>query len=206
MDAHEFIIEFGKNNILPIDLDEHVIPALVKAGITDEIYPFYDSNLPEGTLSGHFVHEKIPRNDRGDFYMMATITYGPGTNELQRLVACKEVMHLFDPHHCQVTKPEEVQDLMEKMILPKDLVDPIADGDKALTDRMAVLQSVAILFPITARDTLLPLYRSKKIDLDKITELAELPKSIVVMVMSETWPKTLSDLLTWLKDKHTAKS
>jgi hypothetical protein len=206
MNAHDFIVSFGKKKFLPIDLDEHVLPALIEAGITDEIYPFYDSKLPEGSLSGYFLHEGDIPDGNGGYYRMATISYGPGSNEMQRLVACKEVLHLFDPEHCQVKTPDDVKNLIEKIILPPELADATTEGDKVFTDRLAILQAVAVLFPISARNVLLSAYKTKdetkKLNIDQIAELAELPRNIVAMVMSDSWPSTLASVLNVIAHIH----
>lgn len=201
MKVLEFIAEFSKKETLPIDLDDDVIPKLIEAGLTDEIYPFWDSQLPSGSLFGHFVHEEVP-DGIGGYKRVATVTYGQDSDEMQRLVACKETLHLFDPVHCRVSTEEEIEDLIGKMVLPPDLVEPISDGHKAFTDRLAILQAVAVLFPLAAREIVLPAYKAEKMSLKDVAELAELPEFIVAMVMDENWPKTLASVMTVIEHIH----
>jgi hypothetical protein len=59
-----------------------------------------------------------------------------------------------------------------------------------LTDRVAVAQALAVLFPFAARAVLLEPYRTKKIDIDVIAELAELPPKYVSAVMNDNWEST----------------
>jgi hypothetical protein len=61
--------------------------------------------------------------------------------------------------------------LVEKIILPPDMIDPITDGEHAASDRLAVLHAVAVLFPITAREILMPAYASKKLTPADISDL-----------------------------------
>jgi hypothetical protein len=203
MDGIKFLELFSQIETLPVDLDDHVLPELMKLGVTDEIYPFYDSKLPSGALSGLFVHENIPW-EGGTLKRMATIHYGPNPEEMQRLVACKECLHLLDPENCRVNTPEDLKHLISKIVLPPELVDANGDGYNVFTDRMAILQAVAVLFPLAARDILLPAYKAGKIDLEAIAELAELPTPVVVLVMSDEWPKIYGNVLKVLRHIHQA--
>jgi hypothetical protein len=47
-----------------------------------------------------------------------------------------------------------------------------------------------VLFPFAARAVLLEPYRTKKIDIDVIAELAELPPKYVSAVMNDNWEST----------------
>ncbi|MBG1233994.1 hypothetical protein [Aestuariivirga litoralis] len=205
MNVIDFITYFSGITSVPIDLEDHVIPKLVEAKLTDEIYPFYDSKLPPGKLTGHFVQEIIPTDAEGGTKRMATITYGANTDEMQRLAACKEAMSLFDPEHCQVNNQEEYDALVSKIVLPPELVDAVNEDGKVLTDRIAVLQAIAVLFPMAARNLLLPKYQEKKITLEEIAELVELPPFAARYVMSDTWPKTHENLLKLLQHIHQIK-
>jgi len=119
----------------------------------------------------------------------ADITYAAQIpHEWQRLVCCKELLHLLDPIETRVSRPEEIDKLVEKIILPSDLQDPFTDGIHALTDRVAVTYAAAILFPLGARAILLP-HLGKKLSLPKIAEMAEIPLRYAHTVMSEIWPE-----------------
>jgi hypothetical protein len=108
-------------------------------------------------------------------------------NEWQRLVCCKEMLHILDP--VGTCKPDDVEALVGKIILPADLQDPFTDGSHALADRVTITYATAILFPIAARQIFLPLYNDKKIDLVMIARAMEIPVRSAAIVMSDLWPE-----------------
>ena len=200
----EFVEECGKRNFLPIDLDRHVIPEIRARGVCDDIYCFLDPDLDIRSLRGHHVSEEIPWGE-GVTKIHATITYGRGTGETVRLVCCKEILHLLDPKSCQTSTVEEIEYLSGKIALPEGLVDP-TDGTQVLTDRMVLILALAVLFPMGARDILLPAYRAGKITLERIADDAELPPEHVAMVLHDSWPQYLASVLQFVKMLSELKS
>jgi hypothetical protein len=192
MHASALIKQFSEKTTLPIDIDKDVIVALREMGVTDEIYPFWDIHLDVGTLQGYCHREEIPNGD-GSFYFMTTIGFAKNGLEMERLVVCKELLHTLDPKKCRVSTAEKVYSLIAKLALRGDLMDPFSDDDDQ-ADRVAVLESLSILFPMAARNELLPFYKSEEITLAQISELAELPPSYVKVALSDTWPK-IHDIL-----------
>jgi hypothetical protein len=102
---------------------------------------------------------------------------------------------LLEPIESRVTKLEEVEKLIEKIILPPDLVDPFTDGLHAATDRVAVAHAIAALFPFAARGILLPKYNNG-LTLADVSVLAELPPRYVAIVMSDSWPEIHAMILS----------
>lgn len=84
-------------------------------------------------------------------------------NEWQRLVCCKEMLHILDP--VGTRKPDDVEALVGKIILPADLQDPFTDGSHALADRVTI------------------------IDLVMIARAMEIPVRSAAIVMSDLWPE-----------------
>ena len=56
-------------------------------------------------------------------------------------------------------------------------------------DRLMDIQAVAVLFPLAARNILLPAYQEEKIMPATLATLARLPERYVRWVMSEQWEK-----------------
>ena len=169
----------------PIDVEEHVKPELIALGVKDEIWFWADDKLNSGIIRGEIEHWEWPDND-GKITRCADITYASQMeHEWQRLVCCKEMLHILDP--IGTNKPEDVEALVEKIILPADLQDPFSDGQHALTDRVAVTYATAILFPLAARSTLMPVYEQRKISLRRIADQMELPLRSAALVMSDVW-------------------
>jgi hypothetical protein len=185
MSAKNLIQKFSKLDYLPVEIDL-VIGELRDLGIKDEIYPFWDPNLDPNILRGYIKHDEYTLPD-GTSRRVAEITYAKMGHEWERLVGCKELLHLLDPEGQRVWQPEDVERLVEKIILPPDLVDPVKDGPHALIDRVAITYAVATLFPFDARQVLMPAYTAKKLTLADIEVMAELPRRYVALVMSDEW-------------------
>lgn len=183
--AIDLIRDFSKRDRLPIDVQE-VVDAITARGIKDEIYYFWDHNLDATVLRGYIKHDEYPQPD-GTSRFVAEITYGKLGDEWERLVCCKELLHLVDPIENRAANAEAVERLVEKIVLPPDMVDPFSDGVHANSDRLAIIHAVAVLFPLAARNILLPAYTEKKLTPADISDLAELPPRYAVLVMSEQW-------------------
>jgi hypothetical protein len=185
MSAKDLIRKFSGLDYLPVDIDT-VVAELRSLGVKDEIYYFWDQNLDHAVLRGYIKIDEYPQLN-GHPTKIAEISYAKMGHEWERLVCCKELLHLLDPEDQRTWKPEDVNRLIEKIILPPDLVDPILDGVHALVDRVAIAYAVAMLFPLKAREIIMPAYQAKKFTLADIEEMAELPRRYVAMVMSDAW-------------------
>lgn len=186
MHASALIKTFSIKTALPIDIEKDVIAELRKMGVTDEIYAFWDLKLDVGTLQGYCHREEIPKD--GSSYFMTTIGFAKSGHEMERLVTCKELLHILDPKNCRVVSGDKVYGLMGKITLRADLIEPFSEKDDQ-SDRVAVLEALAILFPLAARDKLLPYYKSEELSLAEIAEYAELPPSYIKYALSDKWPE-----------------
>lgn len=186
MRASELIKSFSQSYKLPVEIDDVIRFMQEKLGITDEIYPFWDIELDVGTLQGYCHREEIPTG-RGSVYHMTTIGYAKSGHEMERLVACKELLHILDPHACRVSTGDAVYALISKIALRADLIEPFSQKDHD-SDRVAALEALAILFPLAARNELMKYYKSGELSLAKIAELTELPESYVAYVLDDSWP------------------
>lgn len=68
--------------------------------------------------------------------------------EWRRLVICKELLHLLDNHLETAQTRSQVDDLIEKIVLPAD----IPDGLATKSDRMGLLHAMMVMFPRDAID------------------------------------------------------
>jgi hypothetical protein len=181
----KLIKEFSKIETLPVEVSS-VVDAIRSMGVKDEIYYFWDTNLNPEILRGYIKHDQYPQPD-GTEKLVAEITYAKMGHEWERLVCCKELLHVIDPPSERTWKREDVDRLVSKITLPPDMADPFKDGKHTLNDRVAITYAVAMLFPFAARQILMPAYQAKKFTLADIEEIAELPRRYVATVMSETW-------------------
>jgi len=197
MQVKELISEFSAKETLPIDLKE-VEKALRAKGVGDdeEIYYFYDVELPSDTIAG-FVHsEKIPYG--GDWRLIHTITYAKMGEEMERLVCCKEMLHILDPDYLKAKTLEDVDQLISKIILPIEFANPWNDGQHANSDRIGIAHAIAVLMPLAATEILRPSLKAGKISIERIAEIAELPIFAVTLAMSDSWPDLHAKLIVRL--------
>jgi hypothetical protein len=115
----------------------------------------------------------------------------------QRLVVCKELIHILDPDYALTNTRKDVANLIKRMALPIDL--QALTNNQELNDRFGQLQALAVLFPRAARNLLLEPYNAKKITSKEIAALAEIPVHYVAFLMSDEWEKIYSLLLTDVK-------
>jgi hypothetical protein len=105
--------------------------------------------------------------------------------EWQRLVCCKELLHLLDPQGHRTNTPAHVKLQIERIALPPGMETIRTDGMRVWGDRLADLQAIALLFPMEARRVLVG--KVDKIGPDNIARLVRLPEKYVRWVMSPQW-------------------
>lgn len=113
--------------------------------------------------------------------------------EWQRLVCCKELLHLMDPAGYKTNTPEHVKEQIERIALPPGMESIKTDGMRVWGDRLADLQAVALLFPMEARRVLVA--NADKIGPENIARLARLPEKYVRWVMSPQWDEMYPTIL-----------
>jgi hypothetical protein len=96
-------------------------------------------------------------------------------------------LHILDPEENRVKNQEELRQQFEKIVLPTEFQDPIKDGVKVLSDRLATYLAVAVLFPWTTRQILMPAYTERKLTLEDIARIVDIPLRYVALVMDDRW-------------------
>ncbi len=195
----DLIEKFSTFTTLPIDIENDVIAELRRMGVEDKIFPFWDIELDSGTLQGYCHREEIPEGDTS--YFLTTIGYAKNGHEMERLVCCKELVHILDPQNCRASTAEKVYGLISKIALRADLVEPFSTQDDQ-SDRVAILEALAIMFPLSVREIILPYYASGEKTLAEIADLAELPESYVQYALSDAWPDIHSILIDGRKHRE----
>lgn len=188
MQVKKLIAEFSTKEKLPIELKE-VEKALRANGVEadEEIYYFYDVELPPDSFAG-FVHsEKIPFG-ADDWRLLHTITYAKMGEPMERLVCCKEMLHILDPDYLKANTIETVNRLISEIILPPDFTNFVNNGAHANSDMIGIAHAIAVLMPLAAIEILRPALKAGKISIERIAEIAELPIFAVSAAMSDPWP------------------
>lgn len=187
MSLLKLINEFAKREVAPVEVDD-IVDFIRGLGIMDEIY-FWDADFNTDIVKGTLHHWEY--QVEGWTVRVADIhTAKSLTLEEKRLAEVKELLHILDQRVDRADTVEDVAALIEKIVLPPNLTDPVTDGNQVWSDRIAILHAVAVLLPMATRNLLLPKYREGEITLDEIVELVALPKPYVAVAMSEDWAST----------------
>ncbi|BAB49065.1 hypothetical protein [Mesorhizobium japonicum] len=188
MSAAKLIQAFSKRTEVPIDIIDDVIPAVRKLGFDGEIYWFY-ADVDPTVLRGSVVHWSYPTSPGGPEINVAEITVAKALpDDWRRFVACKELIHLLDPVGSQVKSEADFAKLIERLSLPTEMQDFKEDGMKVLTDRIAITQALAVLFPLAARDELYGPFKEGKIPLADVARIVDIPTRYVALAMTEFYP------------------
>jgi hypothetical protein len=111
----------------------------------------------------------------------------------QRLVCCKELLHLMDPAEYKTKTPEHVKKQIERIALPPGMEPIRTDGMRVWGDKLADLQAIALLFPMEARRVLMS--KVDQIGPENIARVAKLPEKYVRWVMSPQWDEMYPTIL-----------
>lgn len=185
MEVRDLIAHFAAREVVPVDVQDDVVPVLKEIG-GFELYFWPNEKINTDIFKGSITHWEYPIGK--DVQTVYDISYSTNmSTDWQRLVCCKELVHILDPVDHRVMTDESFSRLIEKIVLPPGMGDA-SDGAKVLSDRVAIYYALAILFPWATRQ----LFKEAKdkISIDKIAEIVDLPVVYVQLVMHEVWEET----------------
>jgi hypothetical protein len=187
MRTSELIKEFADRTTLPIDVND-VLACLREHKHDDEVEFIgvtIDADVLLGAIKVFYASNGVYDPDPT---RMVNIYYRrEETTAWQRMICCKELVHLLDPPDAHTNAPEDIERLAEKIGLPPEMQDPTSDGFAANVDRLAEFRATALLFPLAARNLLMAPYKAGTIRLAEIAALADIPSRYVGFAMSDYW-------------------
>lgn len=198
MKISDLIRHFMAVESVPLDIEDDIVPVLRDNGVKDDFFVF-EVEMDDASLRGKLVHwepwEYPTGPGRDDTVVCVADIYIAKSlpPEWKRLVACKELLHVLDSEECRVYKPDDIDNLIRRIGLPIEAQDPIADGTQVQSDRMAIYEAVAVLFPMAVRNLLMPAYKADKLTIDDIASLIDIPPRYVWVVMHEVWDRAHAD-------------
>jgi hypothetical protein len=178
---------FSCHTKLPIrlpDVEEHVMEAAAITSITT--YPA-DLDLIDGFV-WHYKW-RAPYGDQLEHALVfykRTLTLGE-----QRIVRCKEVLHLLDGDEETSRTRDRVNDLIADMCLPFNIPASTLQGQK---DRMGILPALTVLLPRDALEILRPLYQSGAMTAAAIAEIAQIPEEWAELCLGDEWRHVVENL------------
>ncbi|SCB33881.1 hypothetical protein GA0061101_10810 [Rhizobium lusitanum] len=104
----------------------------------------------------------------------------------QRLVCCKELIHVLDSPAVRTNKKSEVIQLGDKLTDKTRHFKGTADLQWFFDD-LAIYQALAMLFPFSLREEIMGAYVAGKVTDEMLAEAAQIPVEYVRTVMSDGW-------------------
>lgn len=177
---------FEAKNMLRIEVQE-VADFLVANGSQDRIILRPEPMNP-GELVGVYYQYTTHAAPYAQPDFVTLIVYPSNAPlEMQRLVCCKELIHVCDGKVARTDTLEEVDALCEKLLGPMTSDDYGIADIMASVDRFALYQGLALLFPWAARETALALIAQDKATESDVAEWACLPLGLAKFVLSDEW-------------------
>ena len=209
MEAHDLLKAFEGQTKLPVDVND-VLAVLRNAGHADNV-AFIGADLDPDILQGAIKIWHARPTPYGDPERMVNIYYHRGhSKDWQRMVSCKELLHLIDPEWAWTGDADAINKLADEIGLPPEMQDPFKQDAKTNVDRVAELRAAALLLPIEARNVMLPYYEDGKLSIADIARQADIPRKYAGIVMHKSWAD-IYDVMTrrkgadaLIEDKPTA--
>ena len=178
---------------LPIEVEE-IANILVELGCQDDIR-FFDVNADPAKIRGVFHQFSYRPGVYADPVTVALIPYNSNDPmEWQRLVCCKELMHLFDSDLERTDNEEEVPSFLDKLLGPMSTDDFGLADFMASKDKMATYQCLPLLMPHAALQVARQAVHDGRKTPEEIAEWAKIPVRFVRLMLAEHW-ETLNGAL-----------
>lgn len=181
---------FANRTTFPIEVGE-VADALVALGCQDK-FIFSPEEMDTGRLRGTFYQYTWRPRPYAEPELHTIIVYS-STDSLvwQRVISCKELIHVCDVPAAKTSTLEEISALIEKLLGPVSTEDYGLADVMASVDRLALYQALAVLFPLSLREVALASMRAspETCTAEVIAEWAKLPVGLARLVLSDQWPE-----------------
>lgn len=171
----------------PIEI-EGIAAELVNLGCQDE-FIFSPQNTDPGVLRGIY-YQYIKHNQAyGQPILVTLIVYSQNVSlEWQRMISCKELIHVCDSAAAKTDTRAEVDSLLEKLLGPLSTEDYGLADFQTSVDRLALYQALGLLFPLGARAQALKQIKDGNATVDEIVTWAVVPKPLILMALTDEWP------------------
>ncbi len=187
------------STLMPVEISD-VIEEIKKIGIQDEIN-FIPCDLEPEKLQGIYYQCTYQNAVYGDPILVTNIVYSNKVSpDLQRIISCKELIHIFDKNVAKTKTEEDIDGLLDKLLGPFSTEGFDIHEIMATADRIAYYQAAAILFPNAARSEAIQKLNEGKITIDQIAVWVSLPKKLCTLVLSDKWPDIKAVLLNYFDE------
>ena len=182
---------------VPIDVND--VLAQVRALLPDEVIDIYGINADPQQLRGTCLQWKV--NPPTGSAMMSTkhsaVIYSTRlAPEWQRLVCCKELIHVLDPEPVRTTSKDEVLQLIEKMSSKTPIFASTPNHLGVFVDKIAEWQAVSIMFPYGMWEEVYERHTKHGLKCQQIASWLELPHEKVEVVLNDIWKHMYHTILS----------
>ncbi len=181
---------------LPVDVND-ILQKMRDEGMDREV-EFIGVELNTVILRGKYRLFEWPNGFYGaDPHLLANIYYNiKDEADWQRFVCCKEITHLLDDAAYHTSTREQQVELATKVGLPPHMQDAFNAPIEVNIDFIAEAVATALLFPIACRADFLEAITAKKLRVDDVALIADIPAKYVEMAMGAAWPLIHERLLS----------
>jgi hypothetical protein len=181
---------------VPVDIKD--VLALVREICPDEVIKVRGVDVDNKKIRGNCYRYKIADGAILVPRPVSLVVYSTRDDEYcQRLVCCKELIHIVDPDPIVTSKKEEVIHLAERVTKPvKFGASGLNPNDlQVFLDQLAKWEALAVLFPFGLWEEVMPKYKKGKVDLETISDWVEIPVEFVNTIMTDAWEKLRTGLI-----------
>lgn len=190
----ELVESLADRTDLPIEVEE-IAKILVDLGCQDEVH-FYDIAADPKKIKGAFDQFTRRNSVYGDPLLVTLVPYNSNYPvEWQRLVCCKELMHLFDRDLERTDSEEEVPSFLEKLLGPLSTEDFGLADFMAVKDKIAAYQCLPLLMPRAALKIARQAVAEGKKTPEEVADWANIPLQFLVMMLDEQWDTLNGNLM-----------
>ena len=188
MSIGKLIDFFSTFRVLPVEIQTISDQIVESYKVADEIL-FVPVVVDPAELKGlHYRY--FGRDDDGNVVNRILIIFSDRLSiEEQRIVCCKELIHILDEHYLQTDTKEKVLSLAEALTgpLPKHAagISDIA----SIKDRLAIYQALSVLIPEEMREELLEIYGGGSFSAAALADMFLIPQEYIDIVMRPNWSK-----------------
>lgn len=188
MSFDKLVAHFQDRKVFPIQIDE-IVTWLTQHGFQDEIrfYPVdMDAKILRGVMSRYTRHEGVYTLP----VLVTEIEYPKRANICwERMICCKELMHLFD------SKSEETRTQKEIIELTSALTSPVEVnfGEDFFAEHMAIFKALLLLAPIKIVEQMREHYSNGTKKPYDIALFFRIPEHYVSILFSPAY-KTVADI------------
>ena len=182
----ELIKKFEAQVELPVEVAE-IADAIVDAGVQDEIH-FVPVDADASSIRGAFARFRYQPGVYAEPVWVTHIPYNSNDSlEWQRVVCCKEMIHLFDSDLERTDTEEEVPEFLEKLLGLLSTEDYGVADIMASKDRLALYQCLPLLMPKAALKIAREAVAAGTASAEDVAAWAVMPIDLVRLMLHEHW-------------------